>query len=73
MAIIEGKRVEITASWELNELKLKDLVGRMGVVYQDLTQPTRRNKGYMVRLAGGSYQDEAEWFIPEVSVKEIRQ
>lgn len=61
--------VKITASSRLTEMMLDELVGKTGVVSEDLTGPERRsNKGYMVFLKE-PYQEEYEWFIPEESVR----
>lgn len=61
--------VKITASPRLTEMMLDELVGKTGVVSEDLTGPERRsNKGYMVFLKD-PYQEEYEWFIPEESVR----
>jgi hypothetical protein len=61
--------VKITASPQLTEMMLDELVGKTGVVSEDLTGPERRsNKGYMVFLKD-PYQEEYEWFIPEESVR----
>ncbi len=60
--------VKITASPQLTEMMLDELVGKTGVVSEDLTGPERRsNKGYMVFLKD-PFQEEYEWFIPEESV-----
>jgi len=61
--------VKITASPQLTEMMLDELVGKTGVVSEDLTGPERRsNKGYMVFLKD-PYQEEYKWFIPEESVR----
>lgn len=61
--------VKITASPRLTEMMLDELVGKTGVVSEDLTGPERRsNKGYMVFLKD-PFQEEYEWFIPEESVR----
>lgn len=61
--------VKITASSRLTEMMLDELVGKTGVVSEDLTGPERRsNKGYMVFLKD-PFQEEYEWFIPEESVR----
>lgn len=60
--------VQIVASPQLTEMMLDELVGKTGVVSEDLTGPERRsNKGYMVFLKD-PYQEEYEWFIPIESV-----
>lgn len=61
--------VQIVASPQLTEMMLDELVGKTGVVSEDLTGPERRsNKGYMVFLKD-PYQEEYEWFIPIESVR----
>lgn len=61
--------VKITASPQLTEMMLDELVGKTGVVSEDLTGPERRsNKGYMVFLKD-PFQEEYEWFIPIESVR----
>ena len=61
--------VQITESPQLTEMMLAELVGKTGVVSEDLTGPERRsNKGYMVFLKD-PFQEEYEWFIPEESVR----
>lgn len=61
--------VKIVASPQLTEMMLDELVGKTGVVSEDLTGPERRsNKGYMVFLKD-PFQEEYEWFIPEESVR----
>lgn len=67
--IERNSKVQITASSRLTEMMLDELVGKTGVVSEDLTGPERRsNKGYMVFLKE-PYQEEYEWFIPEESVR----
>lgn len=67
--IERNSKVKITASPRLTEMMLDELVGKTGVVSEDLTGPERRsNKGYMVFLKE-PYQEEYEWFIPEESVR----
>lgn len=61
--------VQIVASPQLTEMMLDELVGKTGVVSEDLTGPERRsNKGYMVFLKD-PFQEEYEWFIPIESVR----
>lgn len=61
--------VQIVASSQLTEMMLDELVGKTGVVSEDLTGPERRsNKGYMVFLKD-PFQEEYEWFIPIESVR----
>lgn len=65
-----GKDVSILASKELKAMKLSGIAGRTGVIAEDLTDPLRKNRGYMIRLSGTPYLGEYEWFIPMSSVHE---
>lgn len=67
--IEKNATVQIVASPQLTEMMLDELVGKTGVVSEDLTGPERRsNKGYMVFLKD-PFQEEYEWFIPIESVR----
>jgi len=57
----------IVDSEELSEMRLSELVGRTGVTLNDLTQPERKFKGYMV-LLDKPFMKAWIWFIPENSV-----
>lgn len=46
-------------------MRLSELVGRKGVIVEDLTQD-RNDKGYMVQLYH-PYLDETLWYIPAES------
>ena len=59
--------VTITASPELSCMRLDELVGRRGLVVEDLSGEDRKNKGGLVLLEE-AYMDEFIWFIPEKSV-----
>ena len=59
--------VTIIASPELSEMRLDELVGRRGLVVEDLSGEDRKNKGGLVLLEE-AYMDEFVWFIPEKSV-----
>lgn len=59
--------ITIVASAELSEMKLEELVGRRGLVVEDLSGEDRKNKGGLVLLEE-AYMDEFIWFIPESSV-----
>lgn len=59
--------VTITASPELSRMRLDELVGRRGLVVEDLSGEDRKNKGGLVLLEE-AYMDEFIWFIPERSV-----
>lgn len=65
-----GKNVVIVASKELKAMKLSGIAGRCGVVTEELTDPARRNQGYMMRLSDAPYLGEYVWFIPMSSVHE---
>lgn len=67
--IERNSKVKIVASSSLTEMMLEELVGKTGIVSEDLTGPHRlRSKGYMVFLKE-PYQEEYEWFIPAESVR----
>ena len=59
--------VTIIASPELSEMRLDELVGRLGLVVEDLPQNRKKNRGGLVLLEE-IYMDEFLWFIPEESV-----
>lgn len=59
--------VTIIASPELSEMRLDELVGRPGLVVEDLPQNRKKNRGGLVLLEE-IYMDEFLWFIPEESV-----
>lgn len=59
--------VTIIASPELSEMRLDELVGRCGLVVEDLPQNRKKNRGGLVLLEE-IYMDEFLWFIPEESV-----
>ena len=60
--------VTIIASPELSEMRLDELVGRRGLVVEDLPpEPKKRTGGGLVLLEE-IYMDEFLWFIPEESV-----
>lgn len=67
--ITEGSQITVIPSPELTELKLDGLLGETGIVLEDLTDPVRKAKGYMV-LFPDTYQNEYLWFIPQNSVYE---
>lgn len=60
--------IQIYFSSTLNEMKLMGLIGKTGIVTEDLTYIERINKGYMVQL-NEPYLDEYNWFIPYESIK----
>lgn len=59
--------IQVVASPELSQMRLEALVGLHGLVVEDLSQPERRVKGFMVLLEE-AYQGEFLWFIPQMSV-----
>ena len=65
--MVRNAYITITASAELSEMKLEELVGRCGLVVEDLSGEDRKNKGGLVLLEE-AYLDEFVWFIPESSV-----
>ena len=67
--ITEGCQVTVIPSSELTELKLDGLLGKTGFVLEDLTDPVRKIKGYMV-LFPNTFQNEFLWFIPQNSAYE---
>lgn len=66
---MEGSQITVVPSPELTEIHLDGLLGEAGIVLEDLTDETRRNKGYMV-LFPELYKDEFVWFIPQTSAYE---
>ena len=49
--IARNSKVKIVASSQLTEMMLEELVGKTGIVSEDLTGPERRGcKGYMKSL-----------------------
>lgn len=65
--MVKNAYITITASAELSEMKLEELVGRRGMVVEDLSDGRSRNRGGLVLLEE-AYWDEFIWFIPESSV-----
>lgn len=63
----EGRRFCIVPSAALSECLLDEMVGREGVVIEDLTEESRRSKGYQIGL-DIPLEGEVEWFIPVESV-----
>lgn len=63
-----GRKVRITTSVELREMRLHALVGRSGVI----VARNDSGKGYFV-LLDKPYQDEQEWYIPAVSIQTARR
>ncbi len=65
--MIKNAHITITASAELSEMRLDDLIGRRGLVVEDLCEVNDSNQGGLVLLEE-PYLDEFLWFIPETSV-----
>lgn len=65
--MVRNAYITIAASAELSEMKLEELVGRRGLVVEDLSDGRSRNRGGLVLLEE-AYLDEFIWFIPENSV-----
>lgn len=65
--MVKNAYITIAASAELSEMKLEELVGRRGMVVEDLSDDRCRNRGVLVLLEE-AYLDEFIWFIPESSV-----
>lgn len=62
--MVKNTYVTIVASAELSELRLDGLVGRRGLVVEDLSSGMRKNRGALVLLEE-AYMDDFLWFIPE--------
>lgn len=62
-----GKKIRITTSSELREMRLHALAGRSGVIVAE----NDCGKGYFVAL-DTPYQDEKEWYIPKTSIQIIK-
>lgn len=65
--MIKNAYVTIVASDELTEMRLSELVGRKGLVVEDLSFMEAGTRGGMVLLEE-TYLDEFVWFIPESAV-----
>lgn len=62
---MEHKIVKIISSTELIKLRLKPLIGRIGVVVAK-----GEKSGYWIEL-DRPYQNEREWYIPSQSLQVI--
>ncbi|KAB4219464.1 hypothetical protein GAP53_08340 [Bacteroides uniformis] len=62
--MIKNAYITIVASAELSELRLDELVGRRGLVVEDLASGRIKNRGALVLLEE-AYMEEFLWFIPE--------
>lgn len=67
--ITTGSQITVIPSEELTEMKLDGLLGETGIVLEELTEPERKCKGYMV-LFPETYKEEYLWFIPQESAYE---
>lgn len=67
--ITTGRQITVIPSGELTELRLDGLFGESGIVLEELTEPERKSKGYMV-LFPDTYNNEYLWFIPQNSAYE---
>lgn len=65
--MIKNAYVTIVASDELTQMHLDELVGRKGLVVEDLSFMETSPRGGMVLLEE-AYLDEFTWFIPENAV-----
>ncbi len=65
--MIKNAYVTIIFSPELSQMRLDELIGRRGVVVEDLSQNRETNYGGLVLLEE-TYMDEFLWFIPEESI-----
>lgn len=65
--MIKNAYVTIVASDELSQMRLDELVGRKGLVVEDLSFLENDPRGGMVLLEE-IYLDEFIWFIPESAV-----
>lgn len=65
--MIKNAYVTIVASDELTQMRLDELVGRKGLVVEDLSFMEAEPRGGMVLLEE-TYLDEFVWFIPESAV-----
>lgn len=61
-------KVIIVASGRLNELRLNGIIGKSGLIVEDLTYKERKNKGFMIHLEE-PYMEEYLWFVPIESIK----
>lgn len=62
--MIKNAYITIVASAELSELRLDELVGRRGLVVEDLASGRIKNRSALVLLEE-AYMEEFLWFIPE--------
>lgn len=60
------RHITIQPSEGLARMRLSQIVGRKGVIVEDLTSEDRNDKGYMVQLYH-PYMDETLWYIPAES------
>lgn len=65
--MIKNSYVIIIASPKLSQIRLDEVIGRRGLLVEDLSQNQETNQGGLVLLEE-SYLDEFLWFIPEESI-----
>ena len=65
--MIKNEYVTIIFSPELSQMRLDELIGRRGMVVEDLSQNRETNYGGLVLLEE-TYMDEFLWFIPAKSI-----
>lgn len=65
--MIKNAYVTIIFSPGLSQMRLDELIGRRGMVVEDLSQNRETNYGGLVLLEE-TYMDEFLWFIPEESI-----
>lgn len=65
--MIKNSYVIIFASPKLSQIRLDEVIGRRGLLVEDLSQNRETNRGGLVLLEE-SYLDEFLWFIPEESI-----
>lgn len=65
--MVENYHIMIIASSELSAMRLDDLVGRCGLVVEDISEGRLTNRGALVLLEK-AYLGEYLWFIPETSI-----
>lgn len=65
--MVKNACITIIASPELTRMRLDELVGRRGIVVEDISFYGHKNRGGLVMLEE-TYMDEFMWFIPESAV-----
>ena len=68
-----GDQVRIIESPELHELGIPGMIGREAMVLDPVfSKSTGRETGSWVRMLGGDFDGESEWFIPVMSLHRLR-